>query len=319
MLSVIVPARDAEATLGRTLAALAAQQTTEAYEVIVVDDGSHDATAAIARAAPAPVTVVSQPAAGPAAARNLGARHARGDRLAFCDADVFPVPGWLAAGAAALARHELVQGRVAPDPDVPRGAFDRSLHIDGAVGLWETANLFVTRELFERVGGFQAWIAPRRGKALAEDVWFGHRALRAGARAGFSAEALAHHAVFSRHARGYVAERARLRFFPAMVARMPELRTAFLHRRVFLNPRTARFDLATAGALLATSPRARARWRAAGLLAALPYARAVQIASARAPGRPPGRLGVAAADVAADAAGAAALAWGSLRYRSIVL
>ena len=163
-----------------------------------------------------------------------------------------PHPGWLAAGAHALTNYTLVQGRVAPDPGAERGPFDRSLHIDAAVGLWETANLFVTRALFERVGGFQTWITPRRGKALAEDVWFGQRALRAGARAGFCAEARADHAVFPRGAASYIAERARLRFFPAMAARMPELRTAFLSRHVFLNARSARFDLAVAGALAAT-------------------------------------------------------------------
>ena len=319
MLSVIVPARDAAATLSRTLAALAAQSADEPFEVIVVDDGSRDATAAVARSAPGPVTVLVQPPLGPAPARNRGVAAARGERLAFCDADVFPAPGWLAAGARALGDADLVQGRVVPDPAARRGPFDRTLHIDGAAGLWETANLFVTRAAFERAGGFETWIGPRRGKALAEDVWFGHRALRAGARPAFCAQALAHHAVFARGPGAYVAERARLRFFPAMTARMPELRPLFLYRHVFLNRRCARADLAvvaTAAAALSPLPR---HVRAIVLAAVLPYAREVQIASAREPGCGHGRATVAAADVMADVVGLIALAYGSLRYRSAVL
>ena len=251
--------------------------------MIVVDDGSQDATAAIARAAPGPVTVITQAARGPAAARNLGVSHAHGDRLAFCDADVYPHPGWLAAGARALTDHALVQGRVTPDPGAERGPFDRSLHIDGAVGLWETANLFVTRALFERVGGFQTWIAPRRGKALAEDVWFGHRALRAGARAAFCAEALADHAVFPR-----AAARLHRRAGPAALLPGHGRADARAAGGVSLAPpysstRAApRFDLAVGGALAAARAGTGRRRRAAGLLAVAPYALQVRAASARA-------------------------------------
>jgi glycosyltransferase involved in cell wall biosynthesis len=315
--SVIVPARDAASTLPRTLAALTGQDYPGEYEVIVVDDGSRDATAQAARAPGPPVIVVQQPQLGPAAARNRGVATARARRLAFCDADVFPGPGWLAAGVAALDGADLVQGRVQPDPEVARGPFDRTLWIDADVGLWETANLFVTRVAFERAGGFVEWIRPRRGKALAEDVWFGYRALRAGARPAFCAQALANHAVFARHWTEYVGERARLRFFPAMAARMPELRAAFLHRRLFLNPRTAQLDAALLALAWATHRR-----RPGALLAALPYARSVRRAAVgrAADSAPPADpVVVAAADVAADLVGLAALLYGSLRYRAAVL
>jgi glycosyltransferase involved in cell wall biosynthesis len=310
--SVIVPARDAGATLARTLQAIGAQDIAEPFEVIVVNDGSRDATARIAAGAGAAVTVLGQAAAGPAAARNAGVARSRGAVLAFCDADVFPAPGWLAAGVRALERADLVQGRVLPDPESPLGPFDRTLWINGAVGLWETANLFVTREAFDAAGGFEQWLVPRRGKALAEDVWFGHRALRAGARPAFCPEALAHHAVFRRSWRAYAAERARLRFFPAMAARMPELRDAFLYRRVFLSARTARCDLAAVAALIAA-----VRRRPWPLLATVPYGRELCRQAYRAAGPHP--VAVAAVDLAADLVGLAALAAGSVRYRAPVL
>jgi glycosyltransferase involved in cell wall biosynthesis len=316
--SVIVPARDAGQTLPRALGAILAQDAGEPFEVIVVDDGSRDDTARRAQAFGARVTLVRQAARGPAAARNAGVAHASGTLLAFCDADVFPAPGWLAAGVRALAGADLVQGRVLPDPDGTLGPFDRTLWIESAVGLWETANLFVSRSALEAAGGFEQWLAPRRGKALAEDVWFGYRALRAGARPCFSPDALAHHAVFPRGWRAYAAERARLRFFPAMVGRMPELRGAFLYRRAFLNARTARLDLAVAAVVLAAARRSRLP-----LLAAVPYARELRRHARRASGAGPTApvpvAAVAAADVAADLVGLAALAAGGVRYGAPVL
>jgi hypothetical protein len=120
--------------------------------------------------------------------------------------------------------------------------------------------------------------------------------------------------VFPRGWLDFVAERERLYYFPAMARRMPELREAFLHRRLFLNRRTSELDLALAGGLLI-----RTRGWPIGLLAMIPYARAVRAASTRAPASGPAGPIVAAADIAADLAGLAALGAGSVRYRSLVL
>lgn len=311
--SVIVPARNAEATLGRCLACLARQRTEVAFETIVVDDGSDDATAAVAEAAEGPVRVLRQQAAGPAVARNRGVAESRGEVLAFCDADCYPAAGWLEAGLGALRAWDLVQGRVAPEPDVEIGPYDRSLWIESEVGLWETANLFVTRTFFDRAGGFEDWLRPVAGKAMAEDVWFGWRVKRLGARSAFCATALSHHAVFQRSPKNYVLERRRLRHFPEMVAKMPELRHAFLHRRLFLNRRTAAFDAAVAS--LGAAALARDPWP---LLATLPYARIlVRGARVRSQGRSP--VEVAVVDALADLVGAAGLARGSLESGTPVL
>ena len=311
---MIVPARDSEATLERTLEALAQQELDESFEVIVVDDGSTDRTAEIARSAPGPVTVLEQPQLGPAAARNLGVARSTGTRVAFCDADVFPTPGWLAAGLRALERADLVQGHVLPDPAAELGPFDRTLWITFEVGLYETANLFVSRAAFDRTGGFEQWLTPEIGKALAEDVWFGWKSRQLGARTAFCAEALAHHAVFPRGWADYVAERRRLRYFPAMAAKMPELRRHFFDHGIFLTRRSALFDLGVAGAIAAVALRS-----PLPLAAGFPYLRLLRRHAGRAWPAGPSWRAVAVADLAADAVGLASMANGSLRFRSIVL
>jgi lipopolysaccharide/colanic/teichoic acid biosynthesis glycosyltransferase len=96
MISVIVPAKNAAKTLEECLQALLHQeglQFDHDYEVIVVDDGSTDDTAEIAKQHA--VQVIRQTNLGPAAARNAGTRIARGSLLAFTDADCAPSPTWL--------------------------------------------------------------------------------------------------------------------------------------------------------------------------------------------------------------------------------
>jgi GT2 family glycosyltransferase len=307
--SVIVPARDAAVTLPGALAALAVQRLDGDYEVLVVDSGSRDATPRLvedaARRAGA-VRLLRNPGGEPASSRNLGARHAAGDVLAFTDADCEPDPGWLAAGLRALrAGAELVQGRVVPARDP--GPFDRTVSVGAEHGLYETANLFVTRAAFERAGGFAPvpGIELGAGAPFGEDAWFAWRARRAGAPSAFAPDAVVRHAVLARGPGGYVAERARCRHFPALVAAIPELRSAFLYRRAFLSPASARFDMALAGAGLAL-----ARGRRGPLLLALPWA--AELARLRRPER-------IAARAAADAVTFAALSAGSLRSRTPVL
>ena len=92
LISVIVPAYNAENTLPACLEALRAQ-TRPPDEVIVVDDGSTDRTSEVAERYP--VKLLRQPNQGPASARNLGAQHARGDLLLFTDSDCEPWPDWV--------------------------------------------------------------------------------------------------------------------------------------------------------------------------------------------------------------------------------
>jgi GT2 family glycosyltransferase len=314
-ISVVIPARNAAATVGRTITALADQELDGEWEVILVDDGSTDGTADAARGAAEragmELTVLRQEPSGPGPARNRGAARASAPALAFLDADCFPQPGWLAAGLAALDSADLVLGRVVPDPAVPLGPFDRSLWVTRESGLYEAASLFVRSGLFERLGGFEAWLEPEIGKPLAEDVWFGWRARRSGARTAFCEGALAHHAVFPRGPAGFASERLRLVHFPAIAAKVPELRREWLYAHTFLTARSAAFDAAAAGVALAVLRRS-----PLPLAAAAPYASLAAREARRWGRRAPAVL---AANVVADAVGAAALAYGSLSRRSPVL
>jgi glycosyltransferase involved in cell wall biosynthesis len=99
--SVVIPAYNAQRTLGRVLAALA-EQDPPPHEVVVVNDGSTDATAAIARQFGA--CVVRTEARGFAGgARNRGWEETSGEAVVFLDADAVPTPGWGAAVVRALA------------------------------------------------------------------------------------------------------------------------------------------------------------------------------------------------------------------------
>jgi hypothetical protein len=89
--SVIIPAFNAAATLARAIDSVRAQSW-PAHEIIVVDDGSSDGTAEIARQYGEAVRLIQQPNSGVSVARNAGAAAATGDWLAFLDADDWYVP-----------------------------------------------------------------------------------------------------------------------------------------------------------------------------------------------------------------------------------
>lgn len=92
-ISVIIAARNAASTLGKCLTALKAQERVD-FEIIVVDDESGDDTCTIARSFHQ-VTVVELDWGGPSRARNVGVKHARGELVAFTDADCVARQDWL--------------------------------------------------------------------------------------------------------------------------------------------------------------------------------------------------------------------------------
>lgn len=94
--SVIVPAFNVAGTLARALQS-AFDQKPPPLEVIVVDDGSTDGTETTARSFGDRIRFLTQPNAGAAAARNRGLEAARGEYVAFLDADDYWLPGFMAA------------------------------------------------------------------------------------------------------------------------------------------------------------------------------------------------------------------------------
>src|SRR5262245_20624157 len=151
------------------------------YQRIFVFDGVAPRPLVLARLQAIGATVVElEHRSGPGAARNAGARLARGEFLAFSEDDVSPAPDWLATALARL--------HADPAPDVLEGATfkpgGRPVRIAAAGGAsWIPTNLFVRRELFERVGGYhEGYFDPVGGIYFREDSDFGFTLEEAGAR-----------------------------------------------------------------------------------------------------------------------------------------
>lgn len=161
--SVVIPAHNEAGSIRRTLEALRQQRRLGVeLELIVVDDGSTDATAAIARELGA--RVVAAAGGNPGAARNRGAAAATGDPIVFLDADCAPADGWLNALLAAHAEGEtVIGGSLALPPHLPFSArcdyYSSAFHVHprrapGYVVNHTPANLSVRRAVFQATAGF---------------------------------------------------------------------------------------------------------------------------------------------------------------------
>lgn len=170
--SIVVPVRDGEAFLAQTLRS-ALNQTAPPAEILVVDDGSRDRSADVARDFGAPVRLVRSPGNGACAARIAGARRAGGDALMFLDADDLLGPTVLEELTAALAarpgsvaccpwrRYELVNGcwlvRPASCPPSRPGQDDLAAWISG----WyhPPCSVLWSRAAYDASGGWDPAIA----------------------------------------------------------------------------------------------------------------------------------------------------------------
>lgn len=195
-ISVVIPHLNQPGALARCLASLRAGRRPP-DEVIVVDNGSATLPRDICAAHPG-VTLLHEPTPGPGPARNRGVAAARGNILAFIDADCLADPGWLAEAEAAMARPgaEILGGdvRIAlADParvtvleayeSIYAYRMDRYIAREGFTG---TGNLVVRREVLEAVGPFA-------GIGVAEDRDWGQRATGAGHRIRYVAGMKVYH------------------------------------------------------------------------------------------------------------------------------
>lgn len=195
-ISVVIPARNAAEHLVDQLQALAGQEWSGRWEVIVSDNGSRDRTVAIADdfkdRLPELRIVDSSRTRGETPARNAGAAAARGDALLFVDADDQVAPGYLAAMAEALDEHEFVAARLdaehlnsgwilaSREPPQQHGLEDFFGYMPVAL----SCSMGIRRSLFASLGGFTEGMP-----AGAEDVDLCWRAQRAGVPLVFVPEA----------------------------------------------------------------------------------------------------------------------------------
>jgi GT2 family glycosyltransferase len=203
-LSVVVPSFNRHASLRRLLLALE-QQTVSDFEVVVVDDGSTDKTPEMLSALRPSyqLTVLRQPNAGPAAARNSGVKHASADLILFLDDDVVPVPNLVELH---LRAHDADPNAVVIGPMQPPAEWARPAWIRWEEEMLEvqyqamlsgeypctprqfyTANASLSRARFLEVGGFDGTFK------RAEDVEMAYRMRDRGASFVFLHPAIVYH------------------------------------------------------------------------------------------------------------------------------
>jgi cellulose synthase/poly-beta-1,6-N-acetylglucosamine synthase-like glycosyltransferase len=198
LISVIVPAYNAADTLGPCLQALLDQTVPKgAYEVIVVDDGSNDATAEIARSYD--VRILSQPHQGPTKARNWGVAEANGVIVLFTDADCVPARDWIEQMVKPLAGPEIVgvKGAYATRQRgiIPRFVqleFEERYRLLGRyryIDFVDTHAAAFRKTIIRTVGGFD----PAIPGPTAEDADLSYRISRGGYKMTFNPAAIVYH------------------------------------------------------------------------------------------------------------------------------
>lgn len=203
--SVVIPTYNRLEQLHRVVEAVVSQEHPWPLdlEVIVVDDGSTDATREWLARRPHGVRALQQENAGPARARNRGVRAARGEIILFLGDDTVPQPGWLAVH---LETHRVLGVEQAlavlgytgfpPDED---GPFARWINEFGAqfgylliddpgrvpFNFFYTSNVSLGRELFLELGGFREDFPA----AAWEDIELAYRGAQRGMRLVYRPEA----------------------------------------------------------------------------------------------------------------------------------
>lgn len=155
-ISVVIPAYNREKYLGEAVQS-ALGQTLSPDEIIVVDDGSTDQTAAVARSFGGIVRCLTRTNGGVGPARNDGVAASSGDILAFLDSDDLWVPQKLEWQAAHLDQHpetDLVFGHMQAfvSPEL-QPTFNRSVDTQAMPGMC-ASTLMVRKKVFEKIGPF---------------------------------------------------------------------------------------------------------------------------------------------------------------------
>jgi len=198
--SVIIPAYNAEKLLPECLRSLVDQTVPrDQYEIIVVDDGSTDGTAQVARSF-LEVRVISQKNQGPAAARNNGVREAMADIVLFTDSDCVPERDWMeqmlkpfnqdpglagVKGRYLTKQRELVARFVQAEYQDKYRLLEKHREID----FIDTYSAGYRRNVFLRYGGYDTSFPV----ACAEDVELSFRMSNGGERMIYAPRAVVYH------------------------------------------------------------------------------------------------------------------------------
>jgi glycosyltransferase involved in cell wall biosynthesis len=195
--SVVIPAYNDERTIGEAVAhSLFQTKGSLQVEVIVVDDGSTDDTAAVAESAGA--TVIRQQNAGPAAARNRGWKSATDRFICFTDSDCIPTAGWVenlldgftdshigaVAGSYEIANPSSWLARW-----VHQEIMERHKRMPALVRAFGSYNVAIPRHVLKATGGFD----PVYRRASGEDNDLSYRIIKKGWRIAFRPQAKVAH------------------------------------------------------------------------------------------------------------------------------
>lgn len=160
-LSVVMPAFNEQRHIGKTLRALAAQTIgRDAFEVVLVDNGSTDQTIAIAQqfAEVLQLKIITKLGGNIASVRNTGGEAATGDVLVFLDADCTVRPDWLEKALTQRPANSLWGAHYLPPPDASWvGAVWGRCQAKpqaGPVAFLPSCNIFIGRDDFARIGRF---------------------------------------------------------------------------------------------------------------------------------------------------------------------
>ncbi|MHB9154660.1 MAG: glycosyltransferase [Endomicrobiales bacterium] len=209
LVSVVIPVKNGQDTIEKCIRSLFALNYPR-FEVIVIDDGSTDRTAAIVKSlssgdAARRLRLLEGDSAGPSRARNRGIAEAKGDFVAFTDDDCLVDREWLnellkgfrgdtaaVGGTQKSPEDESAFGKAVHDFMMTVGFLTDYMKDPSGAGIREvdhnpTCNAMYRREVFAKTGGFMEDLWP------GEDVELDYRVTRAGYRIVFAPKAVVYH------------------------------------------------------------------------------------------------------------------------------
>ena len=190
--SVVIPAFNAQATIGQTIRALSGQ-TYPINEIIIVDDGSTDETSAVIRSF-MNVKYIHQDNAGPAVARNRGAAESKSDIVFFTDSDCIPEKTWIERSIAHFEKPDVAvvagsYGIANPESRLARCIHNEIIYrhhylMPNYPRSFGSYNFGIRKDVFDAVGGFNTGYRHASG----EDNDLSYKIIQAGHKIYFERE-----------------------------------------------------------------------------------------------------------------------------------